>query len=43
VALQRKIEATTLENAKAHQQGRQFVFTDTVLLGRAVKPADVAV
>jgi ubiquinone/menaquinone biosynthesis C-methylase UbiE len=41
VALQRKIEATTLENAKAHQQGRQFVFTDTVLLGRA--PADVAV
>jgi hypothetical protein len=42
VALQRRIEAATLENAKAHQQGGQFVFTDTVLLGRAVKPPTIA-
>jgi SAM-dependent methyltransferase len=41
-ALQRRIEAATLENAKAHQQGGQFVFTDTVLLGRAVKPPTIA-
>ena len=40
--LQRKIEATTLQNARAHQQGRQYVFTDTVLLGRAVKAREVA-
>jgi ubiquinone/menaquinone biosynthesis C-methylase UbiE len=35
-ALQEKIEAATLQNAKAHQRGSVFTFTDTVLLGRAI-------
>jgi ubiquinone/menaquinone biosynthesis C-methylase UbiE len=39
-ALQQKIEAATLQNAKAHQRGSVFTFADTVLLGRAVKPLE---
>ena len=37
-----KIEVTARDNAEAHRHGGQFVFTDTVLLGRAIKASDVA-